>query len=269
MDLQCDMIPFVVGGTMENPQYEFLHWNYFPLFSPANNQSLSKNLGYIASRFANSIDTIKVAAIVKTPLLVSSPNSRIISTPALISLNENKNVPEDEKFKLNAIPAAMMLEGKFTSLYKNRATKNQIDSLAALGGRFNSMSEENKMIVVADGDIVLNDFVLGSGPNDQSIPLPMGWNKYTYGEYQKQSEYGKLFIPVANREFLLNAIEYLVNDPAISQTKNKDIVLRLLDSKKVQEKKTFWQFINIALPVLLVIFSGFIYQQTRKRKYAS
>jgi gliding-associated putative ABC transporter substrate-binding component GldG len=269
MDLQCDMIPFVVGGTMENPQYEFLHWNYFPLFSPANNQSLSKNLGYIASRFANSIDTINVADIVKTPLLVSSPNSRIISTPALISLNENKNVPEDEKFKLNAIPAAMMLEGKFTSLYKNRATKNQIDSLAALGGRFNSMSEENKMIVVADGDIVLNDFVLGSGPNDQSIPLPMGWNKYTYGEYQKQSEYGKFFIPVANREFLLNAIEYLVNDPAISQTKNKDIVLRLLDSKKVQEKKTFWQFINIALPVLLVIFSGFIYQQTRKRKYAS
>jgi ABC-2 type transport system permease protein len=268
MDLQCDMIPFVVGGTAENPQYEFLHWNYYPLFSPANNQSLSKNLGYVASRFANSIDTIKVADIVKTPLLVSSPNSRIISTPALISLNENKNVPEDNKFKQNAIPVAMMLEGKFTSLYKNRATKAQVDSLAAMGGQLMPLSADNKMIVVADGDIVLNDIIPG-GANNEPIPLPMGWNKYTYGEYQKQSDYGKLFIPVANREFLLNCMEYLVNDPAISQTRNKDIVLRLLDSKKVTEKKSLWQFINIGLPVLLVILAGFIYQQVRKRKYAA
>lgn len=267
MDLQCDMIPFVVGGTAENPQYEFLHWNYYPLFSPANNQSLSKNLGYVAGRFANSIDTIKVADIAKTPLLVSSPNSRIISTPALVSLNENKNVPEDGKFKQNAIPVAMMLEGKFTSLYKNRTTKAQVDSLSAMGGQFLPLSADNKMIIVADGDIVLNDIIPG-GANNEPIPLPMGWNKYTYGEYQKQSDYGKLFIPVANREFLLNCMEYLVNDPAISQTRNKDIVLRLLDSKKVTEKKSLWQFINIGLPVLLVIIAGFIYQQVRKRKYA-
>ncbi|MFC0774187.1 gliding motility-associated ABC transporter substrate-binding protein GldG [Terrimonas alba] len=268
MDLQCDMIPFVVGGSADNPQYEFLHWNYFPLFTPAGAQSLNKNLGYIAGRFVNSIDTIKVENISKTPLLVSSANSRSISTPALISLNENKNTPEDEKFKRNAIPVAMMLEGKFNSLYKNRATKAQLDSLSQRGGQFVPLSQDNKMIVVADGDIVLNDFIPSGGPNSQPIPLPMGWNKYTYGEYQKQSEYGKLFIPVANREFLLNCIEYLVNDPAISQTRNKDIVLRLLDSKKVEAKKTFWQFINIGLPVLLIILAGFIYQQVRKRKYA-
>jgi len=269
MDLQCDMIPFVVGGTMDRPQYEFLHWNYFPLFSPASNQMLSKNLGYIAGRFANSIDTIKVADVTKTALLVTSPNSRTISTPALISLNENKNVPEDEKFKRNAIPVAMMLEGKFTSLYKNRATKAQVDSLVSLGGQFNAVSADNKMIVVADGDIVLNDIIPGNaGTNNEPVPLPMGWNKYTYSEYQKQSDYGKLFIPVANREFLLNCMEYLVNDPAISQTRNKDIVLRLLDSKKVTENKSFWQFINIGLPVLLVILAGFAYQKIRQRKYA-
>ena len=268
MDLQCDMIPFVVGGSTDNPQYEFLHWNYFPLFTPAGSQSLNKNLGYIASRFANSIDTIKVDGISKTPLLVSSANSRSISTPALISLNENKNTPEDEKFKRNAIPVAMMLEGKFSSLYKNRATREQLDSLSRRGGQFVPLSQENKMIVVADGDIVLNDFIPSGGPNSQPVPLPMGWNKYTYGEYQKQSEYAKLFIPVANREFLLNCIEYLVNDPAISQTRNKDIVLRLLDSKKIEDKKTFWQFINIGFPVLLVILFGLIYQQVRKRKYA-
>lgn len=267
MDLQCEMIPMIVGGTADNPQYEFLHWNYFPLFSPASGQSISKNLGYVASRFANSIDTIKVAGVDKIPLLVSSPNSRIISTPALISLNENKNVPEDEKFKRNAIPVAMLLEGKFTSLYKNRASKAQVDSLAAEGDQFRNETANNKMIVVADGDIVLNDFTRDESGNP--VPLPMGWNKYTYTEYQKQSDLGRLFIPVANREFLLNCMEYLVNDPEISQTRNKDIVLRLLDSKKVQEKKSLWQFINIVLPVLLVIIAGLIYQQVRKRKYAA
>jgi gliding-associated putative ABC transporter substrate-binding component GldG len=267
MDLQCDMISFVVGGTSNNPQLEFLHWNYYPLLVPAAGQNLSKNLGYVGGKFVNSIDTIQVNGIIKTPLLVSSANSRIISTPALISLNENKDVPEDEKFKQNSISAAMLLEGKFTSLFKNRVSKRQIDSLQAQGDQFRSESPDNKIIVVADGDIVLNDFI----PDPESrrpLPLPMGWNKYTYSEYEKQSEYGKLFIPVANRDFLLNCIEYLVSDPAISQVKNKDIVLRLLDSKKVRENKTTWQFINIGLPILLVIIAGLIYLQIRKRKYA-
>lgn len=269
MDLQCDMIPFVVGGSADNPQYEFLHWNYYPFFVPAAGQPLTKNLGYVAGRFVNSIDTIKVENVLKTPLLVSSPNSRTISTPALISLNENKNVPEDAKFRQNAIPVAMLLEGKFTSLYKNRASRAQLDSLSQAGSRFLAESVDNKMIVVADGDMVLNDFISEGGPGGQPVPLPMGWNRYTYGEYQKQSEYGRLFIPVANREFLLNCIEYLVNAPAIIETRNKDIVLRLLDAQKVKEKKAFWQFLNIGLPILLVMLAGLVYQQVRKRKYAS
>lgn len=269
MDLQCDMIPFVVGGNAENPQYEFLHWNYFPLLSPASNQNISKNLGYIAAKFVNSIDTIDVAGVKKIPLLVSSSNSRIISTPALISLNENKNVPEDAKFKQNAIPVAMLLEGNFTSFYKNRISKTQSDSLAAQGLPFKNSSNDNKMIVVADGDILFNDFIPPTEPNMPPTPLPMGWNKYTYSEYQNQSEYGKFFIPVSNREFLLNCVEYLVSDAAISQTRNKDIVLRLLDSKKVREQKLTWQLINIALPIFLIILAGFFYQQIRKRKYAA
>jgi ABC-2 type transport system permease protein len=263
MDLQCDVIPLVVGGTQENPQFEFVRWNYFPLFEPGKNKLLNKNLGYIAGRFVNSIDTIQVTGVKKTILLASSSNSRIIKTPALISLNENKNAPEDEKFKQNNIPVAVLMEGKFTSLYKNRISQTQRDSLAAHGVNFSNESSENKMIVVSDGDIVLNDMVPEVGY------LPMGWNKYTYREYQRQTEFGKLFIPVANREFLLNCMEYLVNNAAIMETRNKDIVLRLLDSKKIKEQKTMWQLINIALPILAIILFGFIYQQIRKRKYAS
>ncbi|MBK8951347.1 MAG: Gldg family protein [Chitinophagaceae bacterium] len=105
MDLQCDLIPMVVGGTMENPQLEFMHWNYYPILTTGNSR-MNKGLGYVAARFVNSVDTIAAKGIKKTPLLVSSPNSRIISTPAVISLNENRNAPEDEKFRQNAIPVA-------------------------------------------------------------------------------------------------------------------------------------------------------------------
>jgi ABC-2 type transport system permease protein len=266
MDLQCDQIPFVVGGTQDNPQFEFLRWNYYPLLIPTES-SISQNLGYVASQYANSIDTIRVDGVRKEPLLVTSANSRTIETPALISLNENKNVPEDAKFKRSAIPVGMLLEGTFTSVYNNRVSRSQQDSLAVLNEQFRASSVPTKLIVVADGNIVLNDYVGQSA--GQLTPIPMGWNKYTYTEYERQSEFGRLFIPVANRQFLLNAIEYLVNDPAVSEVRNKEIVLRLLDSRKVQEQKSTWQLINIVLPLLLVIIAAVIYQFFRKRKFSA
>jgi len=254
MDLQSDFMPFVVGGSADNPQYEFLHWNYYPLFESAGNNSINKNIGLVAGRFVNSMDTITAAGIKKTILLSSSDNSRMISTPALISLNENRNTQEDEKFKKKNIPVAVLLEGKFTSLYKNRISGLQKDSLGYYGTPYKDMSGSNKIIIVADGDIVLNDISPKIGP------LPMGLNFFNMNTQYKYQ--------FANRDFLLNCLEYFVNKPGIIETRNKDIVLRLLDSKKVNDQKTTWQFINIALPVLLIILVGFIYQQVRKRKYA-
>jgi ABC-2 type transport system permease protein len=266
MDLQCDVIPFVVGGTNDNPQVEYLQWNYYPFLLTAGR--IAKGLGYVCSHFANSIDTIRTPGIKKEPLLVSSPNSRIISTPALISLNENKNVPQDEKFKRNAIPVAMLLEGKFTSLYRNRVMQSQLDSLRVAGQTYQETSPANKVIIVGDGDIVLNDFLPPSEANTAPQPLPMGWNKYTYSEYQRGTQFAQLFVPAANREFFLNCIEYLVSNPAISETRNKDIVLRLLDSRKVTANKMKWQMINILVPILFFILLGWFYQEARKRKYA-
>jgi gliding-associated putative ABC transporter substrate-binding component GldG len=255
MDLQCDFMPFSVGGTEDKPQYEFLHWNYYPLFESKGNHAINKNIGLVAGRFVNSIDTIKTAGIKKTPLLYSSGNARKITTPALISPNENRNTPEDSKFKEQAIPVAMLLEGKFTSLYKGRTPGAVIDTLKAYGTPYSESSPDTKMIVVADGDIVLNDY----SPKDG--PLAMGVNFFTVGsrfEYQ-----------FANREFLLNCLEYLTGNPDIIETRNKEIVLRQLDAVKIKDQKTTWQLINIVLPVLIVIFSGWIYQQVRKRKYAA
>jgi len=254
MDLQCDFLPFAVGGSNDNPQFEFLHWNYYPLFEARGNHTINKNLGLVAGRFVNSVDTITTPGINKTVLLSSSPNSRVITTPALISLNENRNAPEDAKFKQSGIPVALLLEGKFTSLYRNRIGQNQKDSLASYGISFKDISGDNKMIVIGDGDMALNDVSATDGP------LAMGINLYTMG-----SQYEYQF---ANREFLLNCLEYLVNNPAVIETRNKDIVLRLLDAKKVDNNRTTWQFINTVLPVLLVIIAGMIYQHLRKRKYA-
>ena len=123
------------------------------------------------------------------------------------------------------------------------------------------------MIIIADGDIVLNDYVRGNDENGQMVPIPMGWNRYTYTEYMRQTEAGKLFIPVVNGDFVKNCVEYLVNNAAINETRNKNIVLRLLDSKKIASQKTTWQFINIGLPIVLILLAGLVYQQVRRRQY--
>ena len=188
---------------------------------------------------------LKQSGIRKTILLASSENSRTIATPALISLDENRNAPQDEKFNKSGIPVAVLMEGSFSSLYKYRISQQQNDSLNKYDTPFLASSKENKMIVVADGDMALNEALPDYGP------LPMGWNKFTYLAYQQQSDDGKYFIPVSNREFFENCLEYLVAIPDIVATRNKNIILRLLDSKKIKEQKSNWQLINIALPVFL------------------
>ena len=252
MDLQCDFLPFAVGGSASNPQYEFLHWNYYPLFESRNNHDINKNLGLVAGRFVNSIDTIEVPGIKKTFLLQSSANSRTISTPALISPNENRNAPQDALFNKRDIPAAVLLEGNFTSFYKGRISKTQRDSLQVIGGFKQESTNETKLIVVADGDVVLNDVT-------QNGPLPMGMNLYTVG-----SQYEYQF---ANRDFLLNCLEYLTSKSSIIQTRNKEIILRLLNTQKVESERTKWQFINIALPIILIIIFGVLYQQFRRYRF--
>ncbi len=250
MDLQSDRLPFDVNG---NGQFEFLTWNYFPVFGSASNHAINKNIGYVAGRFVNSVDTVEAEGIKKTFLLNSSANSRIISTPALISGNENVNAPKDEKFNKSNIPVAVLLEGKFQSLFKNRLSAAFNDSLAKYGAVFLPQCiNENKMIVVADGDVVLNSV-------QKNEPLPMGVNPFTYGsQYQYQ---------FANRDFLQNCLDYLINSSGLAEAKAKDYTLRLLDKKRVDGERTNWQLINIAIPVVLVILFALLYQFVRKRKY--
>lgn len=250
MDLQCDFLPFDVSGS---GQFEFLHWNYFPLFQSNSTHPINKNLGLTAGRFVNSIDTVKAENIEKTILISSSLNSKIITAPALISGEENRNAPEDEQFKRSNIAAAVLLEGRFTSLYANRMSAAAKDTLKKYGDSYRPFSTEaNKMIIISDGDMVLNGV-------SQNVPLPMGVNPFTAGT---QYEY-----PFANRDFIQNCLAHLIDDSGLMEAKAKDYVLRLLDTKKTNEQRTKWQFINIILPVLLIVLFGVAYQFWRKKVY--
>ncbi len=250
MDLQSDKLPFDVNG---NGQFDFLVWNYFPVFASASNHPINKNIGFVSGKFVNSIDTVGAEGIKKIFLLSSSRNSRTIATPALISGNENVNAPQDEKFNKANIPVAVLLEGKFQSLFANRLSQVMNDSLQKYGAIFLPQClYDNKIIVVADGDIPLNSI-------QQNEPLPMGMNPFTYGtQYQYQ---------FANKDFLQNCLDYLINTSNLTEAKAKDYTLRLLDKKKMESEKTTWQIINILVPVILILLFALLFQFIRKRKY--
>jgi len=164
-------------------------------------------------------------------------------------LNSLQTVEDISKYNRKNIPVAVLLEGKFTSLYANRASQAQLDTLRHYNMPFVKESAvPGKIIVVGDADIVMNQVSEAIGP------LPMGTNKYTKVGY-------------ANKDFFLTSIEYLANKNNILEAKGKDYTLRLLDFKKVEEERSWWQVINIVAPISLVCLFALIYQWWRKRKY--
>jgi ABC-2 type transport system permease protein len=250
MDLQCDVLPFDVNG---NGQFDFLPWNYFPVLESNGNHPINKGLGFVAGQFTNSVDTVEADGITKTVLLNSSANARTVSSPAIISAAENVNAPEDAKFKKTNVPVAVLLEGKFKSMFANRLSTAMSDSLQSYNQVFLPQAVNNsQLIIVGDGDIVLNSVAKGN-------PIPMGLNKYTIGTQRE--------FPFANKQFLQNCLDYLINENGLSEAKAKDYVVRLLDSKKTAEEKTFWQVINIVVPISIVLLLAMLFYWLRKKKY--
>ncbi len=248
-DLQCDKIPLVVGNYGNEPQMQLVAWPYFPTLSSYSGHPIAKNLDNVLSIFPNSIDTIK-NNIKKTVLLATSESSRIISTPAIVTLNSIKTEDDLKTFNQSFVPIAVLLEGRFTSLYTNRLSTGELDTLAGLYKQpFRAATEkESKMIVVSDADIVANVVTQNEGP------LPMGYNQFTHNQY-------------ANKDFFLNCVQYLTDSSGILETRGKDFTLRLLDTKKTEEDRGQWQVMNIGIPVVLVLLFGAVYQAVRKRKY--
>lgn len=249
-DLQNDGIPSVVGKVGDKPQIQVLPWPYHPLLRDPVGHPVTRNLDYVVSQFPHSIDTVKSPGIRKTILLTTSPNSRILQTPARVEWNSIRKEEDLREFNRGSVPVAVLLEGGFTSLYANRVSQSLSDSMAAAGRPFlPSASAPNRMAVVADGDLALNPV------SQQDGPLSMGMNGYTRQSY-------------ANRDFLLNLLTYLTDDSGILEARGKDYTLRLLDPEKVEREKTFWQVFNIAAPILTVLLFLAGFRAWHRRRYA-
>lgn len=248
-DMQCDQVPLAVGSVGGKPQMQLVPWPYFPLLNPSDNHPISRNLEPVLGTFVNSMDTVKAPGITKTILLASSDYSRILATPAIVSWESVKQAPDPAQYTQKQIPAGVLLEGSFHSFYEHRLPAAFGDSLQAMGRPFAPTAKSpTRMIVVSDGDLILNAVTRQTGP------LPMGANQYTEEQY-------------ANKDFFLNCMEYLTDSSGVIATRNKQLVLRNLDRQKVEDQRVQWQLINIVLPILLVVLAGSIYQQVRKRKY--
>jgi ABC-2 type transport system permease protein len=247
-DMQCDKLP-QVSGEGETQQQRLVDWPFFPILN-GTEHPISKNLEGVRSMFPTTVDTVEAANVRKTFLLQSSNNARLLNAPAKIDFEFLQIAPDEHLFRQRNVPVAVLLEGRFRSLYTGRVPKAMADSLAAYNMPFKNVSEqENKMIVIADGDLAMNPYSQFSGP------LPMGTNVFTRFTF-------------ANKDFFLNSLEYLVNPTDILQTRAKEYSLRLLDPRRVEEEKALWQFVNVGLPIALIILFGVIYQQLRKRRYA-
>lgn len=247
-DMQADQLP-QVSGEGEGQQRRLVTWPFFPILNGADHP-ISKNLDGVRSMFPTTIDTVAATGIRKTFLLHSSNNARVLPAPARIDFELLQIAPDEKLFTQRNVPVAVLLEGDFRSLYTGRVPKAVADSFAAAGMPVKyKVGAANKMIVVADGDIAINQYSQFTGP------LPMGRNLFTQYTF-------------ANKDFFLNSLEYLVNPSDILQTRAKEYTLRLLDPRRVKQEKNTWQLVNVALPIGLVILFGFGYQQWRRRKYA-
>jgi ABC-2 type transport system permease protein len=248
-DLECVNIRLMVmsGGTRQ--QVVPAPWIYYPLLRPSPAHPITRNLNRIEGEFVSSIDTVGLdPAIHKKILLTTSALSRTISPPVIISLKEAKLTPDEKEFNKPAMPVAVLLEGKFTSAFKNRPVTNLTDDKNL---KVRTESKENRMIVVADADIIRNE-VSHSGTAE--TPLALGQDKYT----------GQVY---GNRDFLINCMNWLVDKNGIMELRSRELKLRLLNSKMIKSEKLKWQFINIAGPVMIVILAGLIYNYLRRKKY--
>jgi ABC-2 type transport system permease protein len=248
-DLECMIIRLKIGTGSTNQQIVPVPWVYYPLLIPAANHPVTRNLNRVKGEFANYIDTVGLdTAIKKTVLLSTSNNSRTLSPPLIISLKEAESTPDEKDYNKSGLPVAVLLEGVFPSAFRNRTVSNLTDDK---NFKIRSESSKTRLIVIADADIIRNE-VKRTGLEE--TPLPLGQDKYT----------GQMF---GNRDFLINCLNYLVDDHGIMELRSRELKLRLLNKMKVKAEKTEWQIINVIGPVLLVIMAGFIYGYFRRRNY--
>jgi len=251
-DLNCAKLPMVVGKEENgSPIIQRMPWPYFPFLQGNENNPIVHNIDRVLTYFPSSIDTISVAGIQKTILLSTDTNSRMLSSPNLVDINSGKQEGELESFQKHHIPVAILLEGKFPSLFSNRLSASMLDSIKLATGK-NYLAKaiaQAKQVIIADADILTNQVDTKRGP------LPMGMMPYE--EYQ-----------FANYDFFVNTIAYLNEPKGLLDSRNKENILRLLNRQKVEEHKFLIQIILVLGPIILLGLFFFIWTGYRKRQFA-
>ena len=233
--------PIVLAtGAGNEAQYNPVPWLYNPLTVQENEHPITKNTGAVWFQFVNAIDTL-ASSTKKTILLQSSKLSKTVGMPREISLKEINQQPDQGSFNTPNIPLAVLLEGTFTSVYKNR-----VKPLPNLPTK--DESEQTQMIVIADGDLIKNQL------DNRGNPLELGFDKWTNNFYE-------------NKQFLLNSVNYLLDDTGLMNIRSKEITVAFLDNEKVAKERTFWQAFNIGLPLALLGVFGIAFNYFRKRRY--
>lgn len=249
LDLYCTQIPIIesIGG---NPQPKLYPWPFFPIAIGQGKHPIVKNIDPVMLRFCTDIDTLGNPGVRKTILLTTSTYSRSVATPFQIFLEGARQRPDPNLFNKKDIPLAVLLEGEFRSFYQNQYTADLQQVLNTMGATFKAKSAANKMIVVADGDVASNDI------DSKNVPLPLGYDKFTRQQF-------------SNKDFLLNCVEYLVDDKGLIEARNREIRMRLLDKAKIADQKNLWQVVNIGLPLLLTGLFIVGFNNRRKKRYAA
>ena len=239
LDLYSSEIPLATGNIGNQTQFNQFLWEYYPLLNSRNNHPINNNIEAVNVKFANSIDLLK-NDIQKTVLLQSSPLSKTVGTPSLITLRTITQKPNQSEYNKGNRPISVLLEGKFKSAYFGRIKPFKIAEPKENG-------IENKMVVISDGDIIANEVSKGK-------PLGLGLNKWTNQRY-------------GNKEFLLNTVNYLLDDTGLINIRSKTVKIDFLNKEKAFEESSKWQLINILFPLLLLALFGFIFNYFRKKKY--
>ena len=227
-------------GEGSQAQFQPVQWQYSPLAGANPDHPITSNLNLVKFDFASQIDTLK-NSVKKTILLRSSELTKLEGVPKQISLDMVTQDPNPESYTKGPQTLAVLLEGEFTSVYNNRIKPFKLSDSK-------DKSAPTKMIIISDGDVIKNELVKGK-------PQELGFDRWT----------GRKF---GNKEFLENAVNYLLNDDGLINIRSKEVVIPLLDAKKVEDQKTKWQFINIALPLVFLGVFGLMFNYFRKKRYA-
>ena len=248
LDLTCAQMPIRTGQVGGQAQLEFFRWYYFPLLQAASEHPMVRNMNAIKADFVSSIDaTTSANGIEQIPLLKTSNYTKVSGAPVFISLAMLRQAPDQRMFGSKGKNVAYLLKGSFPSLYANRIPQEIVDDQAT---DFLEESEETAMIVVADGDIIRNQFDIRTHK-----PLPLGFDQYTGITY-------------TNKEFIENAISYLVDGEGLIDIRSRELKIRLLDATKVSKERVKWQVINTVIPIALIIVLGLVMAFVRKKKYS-